>query len=614
MTDIAAEATPAPAAKPETDAPLLTARHAWLVALLGIALFMLTQAPYVRHTLNLTFPDSDDIMRLLSVRDLLAGQSWFDPHQYRYLPPEGVAMHLSRLADAPLAALIFVLTPLLGAEGAEAVTALVFPPFLFLLYLAAMAFALNRLSGAWAAAIGVVIAGQSVVFASYIFRVGRIDHHALQILLVTVAALFFTASARSRIAPIFSGLFCALSLAIGLETLPFVAAIAVLHTLIWTVDTERRGELLRFAASFALAALAAFAIQTSPKLWLQPTCDTLSAPWLTLAVGGAVIAFALTTAGPRLRTVSIRLAAAAAGGAGLVALFAWSYPACLAGPYEMVPEPYRAIWLGDILEAQPAWTRLIVGSDQVFRAFGPLAFAAVAAIVLALHSSGATQRLFIVSAAGLSIGVVVSLFQVRGVYIASGFVPLVGALTVQRLFAALGEGRGVSRQRIAAVAFASLGFLALGWAIPAAALRTFVPQTPSKYVRAPECLLKEYLSRLDQLPQGLILAPIDLGAYTLLYTRHSIVAAGFHRAAEGIIASIDAFKGSEADMRRTATAQNADYIVVCKEWAEATPGEPFSKALVGGATVLWLERVPLDAGGSLFIWRVRQESRSTPGS
>ena len=59
---------------------------------------------------------TDDAMRLVEVRDFLAGQGWFDLTQYRLSPPDGVPMHWSRLIDLPLAALIGALTPPLGPE------------------------------------------------------------------------------------------------------------------------------------------------------------------------------------------------------------------------------------------------------------------------------------------------------------------------------------------------------------------------------------------------------------------------------------------------------------------------------------------------------------------
>ena len=78
------------------------------------------------------FPDPDDIMRLVEVRDLLGGQGWFDPDQYRIDPLREVPMHWSRLVDIPLALVIGALTPLVGQSAAEGV-ALIAVPLLTLL-------------------------------------------------------------------------------------------------------------------------------------------------------------------------------------------------------------------------------------------------------------------------------------------------------------------------------------------------------------------------------------------------------------------------------------------------------------------------------------------------
>lgn len=50
---------------------------------------------------GLVLPDTDDAMRLVQIRDLLAGQGWFDMSQHRLMPPNGAGMHWSRLVDAP---------------------------------------------------------------------------------------------------------------------------------------------------------------------------------------------------------------------------------------------------------------------------------------------------------------------------------------------------------------------------------------------------------------------------------------------------------------------------------------------------------------------------------
>src|ERR1700750_651476 len=52
--------------------------------------------------------DNDSLLRLVEGRDMLAGEGWFDLHQYRMGPEGGFVMHWSRLVDAPLAAIILL--------------------------------------------------------------------------------------------------------------------------------------------------------------------------------------------------------------------------------------------------------------------------------------------------------------------------------------------------------------------------------------------------------------------------------------------------------------------------------------------------------------------------
>jgi hypothetical protein len=87
---------------------------------------------------------TDDAKRLVEVRDLIAGQGWFGLTQYRLDPP-GLPMHWSRVIDAPLAAMILMLRPFVGMQGAEAAT-LVLWPLLFGATLMAVAAIARRMS------------------------------------------------------------------------------------------------------------------------------------------------------------------------------------------------------------------------------------------------------------------------------------------------------------------------------------------------------------------------------------------------------------------------------------------------------------------------------------
>jgi len=97
--------------------------------LLAIWLASAAAAITVNHSsiAQFRFWDPDDVMRLLEVRDWLAGQSWFDVAQHRMNLPAGLSMHWSRLLDVPLAAIIILLKPLVGQRTAETVASVVVP-------------------------------------------------------------------------------------------------------------------------------------------------------------------------------------------------------------------------------------------------------------------------------------------------------------------------------------------------------------------------------------------------------------------------------------------------------------------------------------------------------
>src|SRR3546814_13624328 len=55
---------------------------------------------------GLALNDTDDNIRVVQVKDWLAGQGWYDLRQYRLDPPVGANIHWSRIVDLPIAALM----------------------------------------------------------------------------------------------------------------------------------------------------------------------------------------------------------------------------------------------------------------------------------------------------------------------------------------------------------------------------------------------------------------------------------------------------------------------------------------------------------------------------
>ncbi len=518
-------------------------------------------------------------------------------------------MHWSRFVDAPLAAGLLALTPALGSALAERIILTAWPTLLFAIYCALAFVALRRSLGIRAALVAIAVAPGYLALSNH-FGAGEIDHHNVQVVLLLASVVSF-AKAFSRPQPaIVGGILSALSLAVGLESLPFVAMIGLCYASAFVVDRQHARSFLSFAGSLALASLAAFAAQTDPLLWLTPTCDLLSTPWLLLTVGAGAAALTAAAVGARFMSWQARLASVAVGGVILVGGFALSFPNCLNGPYGVMPDFVRAQWLeatgdsiafGEMVSRHPELAAIV---------YGPTLAAAIGAWIVASKSTGEARRLLFACAALLSLTVLLTLVEVRAVYVGAALIPIAAGAALDRVMVQATAPQTRVSHALALLIAGSLLF-ELPWislASSAERLGLVHPDVHHDPAEMRACLRE--VPRLRAIPEGVILGPLDLGVHILFLTDHSIIAAGYHRNIEGLIAGVEAFEGSEADMRRFAARDHADYVALCLPWVVAYPDRygPFAKALAGGdAAPTWLTPVPLETRG-LKLWRVAGSS------
>jgi hypothetical protein len=615
--DASARALALPASGVTTNDSIF-AKPLVLAALVAVALaaFLAPGTQLADVVLRLRLPDNDDAMRLVEVRDLLAGQGWFDIIQHRYLPPLGASMHWSRFVDAPIALLISALTPMLGRALAEGVVAATWPPLLFLVYLALVFTATRRFFGSRTAAFAVFAACQTGALIG-LFQYGRIDHHNVQILAVLGIALGMADPRGSWLPAILAGTLAAFSLAVGLETLPFVACGGVFFVARWIL--EGRGAerpFAGFAIALAVAAPILFGLQTAPHLWGAPECDALSAPWLLLSSGAGALGLVAIVLGPSLSSPTHRAAAALVAGIVLVAAFALLFPLCLQGPFVGMPEIVRTEWLATVQEARPFVEHLMQEPRLALAFFAPLPIAAVLASYRAIaETEPRARRSFAVFAVFLWPGVIISLFLIRGAYIASAFVPFVGGWALDRGVALLSRPGTAAPRRIFAVLIGLL-LISKTWFVLALAaekvIRFGAAPAPTNErsvgTRWAACTDPDSLRSLDRLIPGIVLTHIDLGPNVLLHTHHAIIAAPYHRNVDGLLAEIEAFAGSEAEARRQAELHHADYVVICPRWlsSEKSRDAFLSKLSAGEAEAAWLSPLPMQDGGALKAWRVRK--------
>jgi hypothetical protein len=559
---------------------------------------------------------TDDAMRLVEVRDFLAGQGWFDLTQYRLSPPDGVATHWSRLIDVPLAALIRAGEMLAPSALAERVAVIVWPAGLLLLYLAGVARLAHVLAGDAAARLALIFAAVTAPVLQH-FRPGAIDHHNAQlVLLVWSLALAGRSPAQGEPAreTALAGAMCALSLAIGLEMAPAITALAGMIALRWICEgAAEKPATAAFALAFAAATLTLFAATVPPARYGVVACDALSIVHV-LAAGIGGIGLAALTATRGLPSVWHRLGAAAALGVLVIATVKFGFPTCLSDPYGELDPRLLALWLSNVSEARSVLSMLRDLPQELPLHYGLPAAALALGVIRALRSPRAERWTWVVCLAVLATLSVVALWQVRGCAAANAVaLALVPAALVRGLPAA--DGRAVffclgRAALIAAFLINPLALIAIGNAgaraveiATGAQRRTVIADGPGTCKRAAD------YAPLAGLPRSLVLGFIDAGPLVLMETPHAVLAAPYHRNIKGNAAMLDVFLAPPDEAAARLKALGVDYVVFCPGAPErynyaAYAPEGLAAALSRGEVPTFLERLAL-AGTDLAVYRPR---------
>jgi hypothetical protein len=554
---------------------------------------------------------TDDAMRLVQVRDLLAGQSWFDLTQYRLNPPDGVAMHWSRLIDLPLAALLRIGGSVASPALAERIAATVWPAGLLLAYLAGVMRLGRELGGDAAARLALLFAAVTAAVLQH-FRPDALDHHNAQLVLLVWTLAMTLPAAGTRAGATAAGVMAALSLAIGLEMAPAIAALAGMISLRWIVEGEATRPTTRaFGLAFAGATLCLFAAIVPPTRYGEAACDALSIVHVTVAViGGSGLALLATV--PGLQRLWQRLAVAAALGVAVIAVVAFGYPACLGDPYGQLDPRLAALWLANVSEARNVLSMLRDLPHEVPAHFG-LPVAALALGLWCAQRAPVSERWgWLTSLAVLAALTMVALWQVRGAAAANAVAIALVPAALVRLFPAtdgkaifLGLGRAAL---IATLLINPLTLIALGAAGARAMAFASATTRPTVIADGPgTCRRAANYAPLEHLPSGRVLGFIDAGPFILLTTPHAVLAAPYHRNIAGNTAMLDLFLAPPDAARMQALG--IDYVAFCAgaperyNYAGAAPAG-LAARLARGEVPEFLERVDVD-GTELAVYRPR---------
>ena len=567
----------------------------------------------------LDLSDTDDAMRMAQVRDLLAGQSWWDLAQYRVNPAGGgVLMHWSRIVDAPLAAGILLLKPLFGQAMAERIVMALWPPLLGAALSVACALGYRNLSDrriAYVVPLFLIMSGYILVQ----FRPLRVDHHGWQIFLAMLVMAQALRPASWR-AGLLGGLFAAALLAVSIEGLPVVALFAGLAALRWALDgrDDDRARLCGYMGALAGGAILLQFVTRGPLGLVGSWCDSLSAPYMAAFVAAAAVSFAAARANPAV--IWVRFSLLGLAGVAAAGALVWTEPQCANGPFATLDPIVVQYWYRNVLEGQPLWA---AKPHDMIHVLVPSLVGLAGAILAWRNCADAADRrnwaTVIVTLAGAA---ALSLFVFRTVSTAHLFA-LPGCAWLGLRAWARARTIASTVPRILASAMAALTLPLLGSMVVAAVLTPLVPALKEEEKRAAtekaevnaykaNCLDPTAIADLNHLRATVLLTPIDLGAPLVFWTRHNLVATPHHRNSHAMADTIRAFAGDPAKAEALVRGQQATLVVFCRTANDFTKyrrarKDSLAAALYAGTPPAWLEGVPISSPAGLAVWRVKPE-------
>jgi hypothetical protein len=547
------------------------------------------------------FPDPDDTLRLVEVRDLLAGQGWFDLHQYRIDPPHGTLMHWSRLVDLPLAAVIAGLTPLFGSSAAE-MAALVLIPLLTLgVILQIVARVSSRFFDIEVTTFACLALGLAPLLVAQLQPL-RIDHHGWQVASVMAALLGLLPGRRWRGAVV-SGVALAFGLSISLEVLPLMAGFGAVFALRWLLIRDRHS-LPAFLGALA-GTVGGLFLATRGLADVAVHCDQVSPPHMALLAVVAGLTLGVARYASRSLLVQIVLLGTSAGAS--LALFLALAPQCASGPFGQLDPLVRHFWYDNVLEGRPAWTMPPLMAVPVVLS-GLVSLAVLAHLARSRTVEERQWWLEYLAVSAVAFVAAILVWRSQAFVGALAAVPL-GWLAV-RLLARLREARTPSRKLAAALTVV----LVLLPGFPTALAGALVPENTvntgkMSKITDSACDVAHSASALDGLPAGTVFAPLDIGPAIVERSHHAVVATGHHRAAPAMHDVIAAFTLPEAQAHGLVAKHGAQYLVLCTDvaetrlFAQAAP-HGLAAELIGGRAPAWLQRIALPVPAPMQVWRV----------
>jgi hypothetical protein len=580
--------------------PRILRENAFLIVVLATLALIIGKAIVDGMALREGFgaKGNDDVMRLLTVRDWLGGQGWFDVRQYRLMPPEGVSLHWSRYIDAGIAAIIVPMGWFFSTATAEQIGVTVWPTLIMVITLLIIGFGTRRVFGVAAACFAMLCATMWPVIADLHSSAGNLDHHNIQFLMMVIMAFAVIWPSRPVAAGAVGGLAGAFSLAVGLESLVFVVGVGMvlLVRAAFTATHLARQTLIAFCLTLGAASTVFWLGQTGPDIRMDLMCDQLAPPTLSLVAIAMVASLLSVIVAKRTARPALSLGIAAAITGGGLAL-AWPLLAhCLAGPYAQIPPDLQELISTQISEAKPGIVYAIEKPAVSLVFVLPTFVALISGLLFWVQTRhdplGKKLGLLLILCL---IGLPMMLLQMRTLIIAAAVVPMIGGVVIAQYGRRYMETRDLKDGLLALV-------IALLVVSPVTAVQGLEPILPasggSETEVQSDCRSFTSLNVLNDVPPAVILPHINFGPALMWATHHASISAPYHRSTDAFMNGIVPFQMDAEGMKAYVQDTSATHLLLCRGYKYRGA---FARGLAEGDKVDWLLSVPLSSDAQMLF-------------
>jgi hypothetical protein len=432
----------------------------------------------------------------------------------------------------------------------------------------------------------------------------RLDHHGWQLALLALSVAGLADPKRAR-GGVTLGITTALSLAIGLEMIIYLAIAGAAVALFWVADAGQKRRAIAYAVSLGGGVAFCFLVFASYDNRIA-LCDALTPVWLSdLMLASALLLGAALSTPADWR---VRLGVVAGIGLAVAGFHALAWPQCLGRPENVSPETY-SLWLSHVREARPVYRQTWQIATLI------LALPVTATVGWALlawrnRKDPDALRRTLAAWAPAFVAALLLFWQVR-TGPAAQMLAAVGAVAIIWVLAPLFERtRNPILQVLGLVSIILIGF---GAVVPLgmdyAPQRKLSPREIQIERANRMCNFIGSYHPIALLPKGVVFTFIDLAPRLITVTHHDSIMGPYHRNGDQIVDAMKAFRGSAEQAHRIIDKYHSDYLLTCPNsstttifMSEAPKG--FYAQLQKGQVPGWLTPVPLPPNSPFKMWKV----------